>query len=309
VRRLCHRYQRTIGRPAEVGGVGFLTGAAIRLRFVPAPPDSGVVFVRTDLRPRAIIPAHINAVTGTARRTTLGHPPAQVGLVEHVLAALAGLRIDNCVIEVDAPEPPGLDGSAHAFAAALLQAGIVPQGAPRSVYGPDRPVVLHAGNASLALHPVTPGTQEPSLSLTYFLDYGPQSPIGRQVHTQRLTPTGFLSEVAVCRTFLLESEALELRRQGLGARTTPADLLVFGPHGPISNRLRYANEPARHKVLDLIGDLSLLGIDLCGHVLACRSGHPLNIELARTLHLLRSSREGRAGPGGHAVNGAGRQAA
>ena len=98
-----------------------------------------------------------------------------------------------------------------------------------------------------------------------------------------LFASGFAQELAACRTFILESEAAELRRQGLGARTTAADLLVFGPRGPIDNRLRYENEPARHKVLDLIGDLSLLGADLCGHVIACRSGHELNVELVRLL--------------------------
>src|SRR5581483_9196711 len=96
----------------------------------------------------------------------------------------------------------------------------------------------------------------------------------------------FAQELAHCRTFLLESEALELQRMGLGSRTTPADLVIFGPHGPIENTLRFANEPARHKVLDMIGDLALLGCDLCGHVVACRSGHPLNVELARRLRQL-----------------------
>jgi UDP-3-O-acyl N-acetylglucosamine deacetylase len=279
VRRHAYRYQRTICRTAEVWGVGLLTGATVRLRFRPAPPDSGVVFVRTDLRPAVHVPAHVNLVTGTRRRTTLGNPPAQVSLVEHVLAALAGLRIDNCLVELNAPEPPGLDGSSRQFVTALLEAGIQRQGSRRPVYGVDRSVILAAGGATLALHPTASG-----LCLTYFLDYGPGAPLARQVHTQEVTPGSFAQELAACRTFILESEAAELRRQGLGARTTVADLLVFGPHGPIANRLRWANEPARHKVLDLIGDLSLFGADLCGHVVAYRSGHPLNVELVRTLH-------------------------
>ena len=104
-----------------------------------------------------------------------------------------------------------------------------------------------------------------------------------------VTPEWFADEVASCRTFILESEAAELRRQGLGARTTAADLLVFGRHGPVDNRLRYGNEPARHKVLDLVGDLALFGHDLRGHIVAYRSGHPLNVELVRVLsHKLRS---------------------
>jgi UDP-3-O-acyl N-acetylglucosamine deacetylase len=293
VRRHSYRYQRTIVRPAEVAGVGFLTGATVRLRFLPAAPSSGIVFVRTDLRSRPQVPAHVAHVTGTQRRTTLGQPPAQVGLVEHVLAALAGLRIDNCLVELNAPEPPGLDGSSQQFVSALLEAGIRRQGVPRPVWAVDAPVRLAAGGATLALHPTFEGDAEEldslarpvqGLCLTYFLDYGLTSPIGRQVHTEWITPTTFAQELAHCRTFILESEAAELRRQGLGVRTTTADLLVFGPHGPIDNHLRHANEPARHKVLDLVGDLSLLGADLCGHVVAFRSGHPLNVELVRLLH-------------------------
>jgi UDP-3-O-acyl-N-acetylglucosamine deacetylase len=266
----------------------------VRLCFVPAPPSSGVVFVRTDLRPRIHLPAHIDMVTGTQRRTTLGHPPAQVGLVEHVLAALAGLRIDNCQIELNAPEPPGLDGSARAFVQALRAAGICRQGARRAVVGVEETVVLTARGATLALHPPLPNlfsqprepgiAPEHELHLSYFLDYGLNSPIARQVHTQALTPSSFAQELASCRTFILEEEAAELRRQGLGSRTTAADLVVFGRHGPVDNKLRFANEPARHKVLDLVGDLSLLGVDLCGHVVAYRSGHPLNVELVRRLH-------------------------
>ncbi len=280
MRRQNYRSQRTIARPAEVRGAGLLTGANVRLRFNPAPPSSGVVFVRTDLRPRTPIVAHVSNVTGTQRRTTLGHAPAQVALVEHVLAALAGMHIDNCVIELNAPEPPGLDGSARQFVEALGAAGSVLQAARRDVWCPEAPIKLQANGATLSLYP----TEQPGFTISYFLDYGPTAPIVRQVHTQAITPGGFAQELAMCRTFILETEVEELRRQGVGARTTAADLLIFGPRGPIANKVRFANEPARHKVLDLIGDLSLLGADLCGHVVAYRSGHPLNVELVRTLH-------------------------
>jgi UDP-3-O-acyl N-acetylglucosamine deacetylase len=294
VKRFYYRHQRTIKRPAEVWGVGYLTGATVRLRFVPAPPSTGIVFVRTDLRPPLLLPAHVECVTGTQRRTTLGYSSGQVGLVEHVLAALAGLRIDNCHIELNAPEPPGLDGSARDFTAALLDAGICLQAARRPVYGVKESVVLKARGVTLALHPPLPQPMtatvleltepNPPLYLSYFLDYGLSSPIVRQIHTQALSPASFVQDLAACRTFILEEEAAELRRMGLGTRTSVSDLLVFGPRGPIDNTLRFANEPARHKVLDLVGDLSLLGADLCGHVVAYRSGHPLNVELVRHLY-------------------------
>jgi UDP-3-O-acyl N-acetylglucosamine deacetylase len=279
VRRHSYRYQRTLARQAEVTGVGLLTGATVRLRFRPAPPSTGVVFVRTDLRPARQIPARVQQVTATQRRTTLGQAPAQVALVEHVLAALAGLRIDNCWVELNAPEPPGVDGSARPFVDALQEGGIVLQPARRTIWCIDSPVSVARDSATLTLHP-GPCDQ---LTITYLLDYGPHSPIGRQAHTERITPQNFANELAGCRTFILESEVLELRRQGLGMRTTTADLLVFGARGPVDNSLRYANEPARHKILDLVGDLSLLNHDVRGHLVAYRSGHQLNIELVQAL--------------------------
>lgn len=279
MRRLHYRHQRTLARPAEVEGVGFLTGAAVRLRFVPAPPSTGVVFVRTDLGPHVQVPARLELVTGTQRRTTLGSPPVHVTLVEHVLAALAGLHIDNCFVEVNAPEPPGLDGSARGFVDALRRAGSCLQPARRPISCVEASVVVRQRGATLALHP----DDRPGLRVSYLLDYGPRAPIGWQMHTEEITPANFANNLAGCRTFLLEEEAVEFRRQGLGRGTRITDLLVFGPRGPLENALRFANEPARHKVLDLVGDLSLLGTDLWGHVVAYRSGHPLNIELGRAL--------------------------
>lgn len=279
MRRLGYRYQRTIAQPAEVRGVGFLTGAAVTLQFRPAPADTGIVFRRVDQRPPGEVPARVSQVTGTHRRTTLGRAPVQVTLVEHVLAALAGLRIDNCLIELDSPEPPGLDGSARAFVEALLEAGTVLQPARRAVWTATAPVIVSAQGATLALHP---GPTD-ALKLTYFLNYGAGSPINRQNHTQILTPERFAVELAGCRTFLLEAEAVEFRRQGMGRSITTSDLLVLGPTGPIGNRYRYADELARHKVLDIVGDLALFGHDVRGHLVAYRSGHPLNVELVRTL--------------------------
>jgi UDP-3-O-acyl N-acetylglucosamine deacetylase len=257
-----------------------LSGRPIRLCFRPAAPSTGVVFVRRDLAGSPRIAAHVSRVSGTARRTTLGHDRIQVTLVEHVLASLAGLRIDNCILELDGPEPPGLDGSAAAFVVALQRAGVQEQPALRSIWQVDQPVTVTSQGATLTLHPPT----GPGLQLSYFLDYGSPSPIARQVHTLDLLPSSFVREVASCRTFVLQAEADQLRAAGVGTHLTERDLLVFGPHGPRGNRLRFANEPARHKVLDMVGDLSLLGVDLCGHVVAYRSGHPLNVELCQVLH-------------------------
>jgi UDP-3-O-acyl-N-acetylglucosamine deacetylase len=182
-------------------------------------------------------------------------------------------------VEVNASEPPGLDGSARGFVEALQPAGVRLQPARRAVWCVEQSIILAQNGATLALHPL----DRPELKASYILDYGPLSPLGRQTHTEMITPQSFVNEIADCRTFLLEEEAVELQRQGLGARTKVSDLLVFGKDGVIGNRLRHANEPARHKILDLIGDLSLLGQDVCGHLVAYRSGHPLNVELVRAL--------------------------
>lgn len=288
VKRIAYRYQRTLARATEIEGVGFLTGATIHLRFLPAPASTGVVFRRTDLKPAAVVPAHVDHVAGTKRRTILGAGPAQIGLVEHVLAALAGMRIDNCVVELDAPEPPGLDGSALGFVKVLTEAGIVLQHSPREVYGVCEPILVRQEGATLALYP--PEADE--LKISYTLQYAAGTPIGRQARTEFITPTTFVAEIAKARTYIFESEAAELRRQGLGARTTPADLLVFGPDGPIDNHLRYGDEPARHKILDVIGDLALFGHDLRGHIVAYRSGHSLNVELVRQLEARRRAAGG-----------------
>lgn len=277
MRVIGHRDQRTLAGPAAVSGVGFVTGARVRARLLPAAADTGVVFVRTDLPGSPPIPARADQVTDTRRRTTLGPAGRGVTLVEHLLAALAGLRVDNCVVELDGPEPPGLDGSAAEFVEAIQSAGAVLQTARRPLYAAAEPVVVSAGGATIALHP----PEGRGLRLTYLLDYGPFAEIPRQSHTIDLRPETFVGEVAECRTFLTEPEAKALRAEGVGVHLTAADLLVYGPRGPIDNRTRFADEPARHKVLDMVGDLALCGFDLAGHVVAYRSGHALNVELAR----------------------------
>lgn len=279
MRVIGYRHQRTLAAPAVVDGVGFVTGARVRVRFAPAAAGTGLLFRRVDLPGQPAVQARAAGVSGTQRRTTLGPQAAAITLVEHALAALAGLRIDNCVIEVDGPEPPGLDGSAAGFVGALAAAGAATQYTRRPIYGVSKPVVVRGPGATLGIHPAT----DTQLRVSYRLDYGVGAPIPPQTHTLAVTPDSFGTEIASCRTFLTEPEAHALRAQGVGRHLTGADLLVFGRRGPIDNVLRFADEPARHKILDLIGDLALCGFDLAGHVVAYRSGHSLNVELARTL--------------------------
>ncbi|MBA4065515.1 MAG: UDP-3-O-[3-hydroxymyristoyl] N-acetylglucosamine deacetylase [Isosphaera sp.] len=293
VRLIGHRHQRTLAADAEVEGVGFVTGARVRVRLRPAPPGTGRVFRRAD-RPNApAVPALAGFVTDTRRRTTLGPAGCGVTLVEHLLAALAGLRVDNCRVELDGPEPPGLDGSAAGYVAAVAAAGVVTQPARRPVWAPAAPVVASAGGATVAFHP----SADPGLRVSYLLDYGPTGPVPRQRFTLAPGAGAFAAEVAGCRTFVTAAEADALRAEGVGRHLTPADLLVFGPRGVVGNRLRFADEPARHKVLDLVGDLALCGFDLAGHVVAYRSGHALNVELARKLAALVAQSSPRPVPG------------
>jgi len=246
-----------------------------------------VVFIRTDLPDRPAVAAHIRHVVPRQRRTTLQHGAASVEMVEHVLAALAGLHIDNCTVEIDAPETPGCDGSSQAFVEGLNAAGVAELDRERETLVIDRPVSVREGQSVLT---ALPGDGE-GLTLAYHLDYGRQTSIGTQSYFLDLSPESFRRELAPSRTFLLEAEADALRRAGVGSRTTEADLLIFGPDGVIGNRLRYPDECARHKVLDMVGDLSLLSKDLCGHVVAHRSGHQLNAALVR--RLLRAVERGR----------------
>jgi UDP-3-O-[3-hydroxymyristoyl] N-acetylglucosamine deacetylase len=282
VKFIGHRSQRTLQNTAELAGPGFITGRKVIVRLHPAPADSGILFIRTDVSGQPVLPARVDFVTSTQRRTTLGGGEAAITLVEHLLATLAGLRVDNCVIELDGPEPPGLDGSARRFTEVVNDVGFEVQHARRAIWCVNDTITVNKAGATVTIYPPKPG-EENTLHATYILDYGKDSPIPKQSHTMAVNPSTYANEVAECRTFVTEREALTLLEHGVGKHLTARDLLVFGANGLIDNELRHANEPARHKVLDLIGDLSLCGVDLVGHVIAYRSGHSLNVALAKAL--------------------------
>jgi UDP-3-O-acyl N-acetylglucosamine deacetylase len=273
------RNQRTIHAPAVVEGVGYWSGRDVRVEFHPAAPDAGVVFVRADLGSGARVPARVQNRVETPRRTTLAVGGARVEMIEHVMAALAGLQIDNCEVRVNEAEMPGMDGSALAFVEALDAAGVVEQPAFRPKLVIREVTRLGDGDAWIEIRPAAHG----GLSARYRLDYGGDSAIGRQTLDLLVTPDSFRDELADSRTFILKSEADWLLKQGLGARISPRDLLIFGDEGPIDNPLRYPDECVRHKVLDLIGDLALAGCDVAGRVIAHRTGHRLNAELVKVL--------------------------
>lgn len=273
------RLQRTLAQPATVSGYGYWSGHDVQVEFRPARPDTGVVFVRADLGPEVRIPAHIAHRVETPRRTTLRSKTGSVEMVEHILAALAGLCIDNCEVHVTAPEMPGCDGSSLAFVQALDGAGVVEQAVPRQQLMIHDVTRLGDDDSWIEVRP----NPQPGLWIKYRLDYGRGNAIGRQSLNLQVTPGAFRKELAASRTFLLQAEAEWLKQQGLGQRATPQDLLVFGEDGPIDNELRFPDECVRHKALDLVGDLALAGCDIHGQIIAHRSGHRLNAEIVRVL--------------------------
>ena len=251
----------------------------MQLEFRPAPPDTSIVFVRGDLNPPVRIAATVANRIETPRRTTLAAGGEQVEMVEHVMAALAGLRIDNCEVWVDQAEMPGCDGSSLPFVAALDSAGVVEQDARRPRLIVQSITRVGDDESWVEARPSTDGR----MNVKFRLDYGNTSAIGRQTLEMAVTPESFRKELAACRTFVLQHEAEWLVSRGLGTRATHQNVLVFDQNGPLDNELRFRDECVRHKTLDLVGDLALAGCDLAGHFIAHRSGHRLNAELVRAL--------------------------
>ncbi|MGO8748608.1 MAG: UDP-3-O-acyl-N-acetylglucosamine deacetylase [Thermoguttaceae bacterium] len=273
------RSQQTIAQPATVSGFGYWSGRDVRVEFRPTYPGTGIVFVRDDLEGCPRIAATVANRVEVPRRTSLHSGRANVEMVEHVMAALAGLEIDNCEVWASAAEMPGCDGSSREFVEALTAAGVVSQDAPATLRIVRETTRLGNDEAWIEARPITAGASV----FRYQLDYGRDNPIGRQTFEIAMTPEGFRRQVAPCRTFVLQPEAEWLLAQGMGVRATTKDLLVYGPKGPVDNEERYPNECARHKLLDMLGDLALAQCRLIGRFIAYRSGHRLNAELVRVL--------------------------
>jgi UDP-3-O-[3-hydroxymyristoyl] N-acetylglucosamine deacetylase len=274
------RNQRTLKSVQTVAGFGYWSGKDVEIEFHPAPANHGVVFVRTDLSGHKRIPAVVENRIDIPRRTVLSAGGAAVEMVEHVLAALAGMQVDNCDVRVNAAELPGCDGSSLPFVEAIERAGTEEQSAPKATLRIREVTRVGDDETWVEISPHR-GKQKSGLSIRYKLDYGPNTPIGKQTIELNVTPANFKKELASARTFLLDTEAEWLRGQGLGSRCNNSDLLIFGPEGVIENTLRFEDECVRHKALDLVGDLALAGYDLQGSVFAFRSGHRLNAELVR----------------------------
>jgi len=287
--------QQTIEKPAEIRGRGLFTGQEVSLRFKPAAPDTGVTFVRLDTDSPCRISAHVNNVTKRLRRTALRNGTHAVETVEHCMAALHGLGIDNVEIEMFGGELPGGDGSSQLFVDAITEAGITDQNSERKPLVIEDTIRVSEGNAELIAVP----SDSDALDVLYDLDYGPESDIPRQFLGVRISEETFRNEIATARTFLLEKEALQFKAAGMGQHLTYEDVVVIGKHGVIDNEFRFPDECVRHKILDLIGDIYLAGRPIHGKIIATRSGHALNHELVRRLlaALKRKEKSIRAGSG------------
>lgn len=273
--------RQTVRTAVRIEGVGLFTGSGAGATIEPSD-SGGIVFVRAGRSIPATIghlssePAHPAFAQMPPRNTSVGAEGGVVHTVEHVLAALAGLGITDALVRMDGDELPIGDGSASLFTDPIVDAGVRTIGEttiePVTVREPIR---IESGSASITIEP-----SEHALYV-YCLDYGDGSPIPSGDAVWDGTPGQFAQQIAPARTFCLQAEAEAMHGAGLFEHLTPRDMLVFGPDGPIDNTLRFPDEPARHKLLDLIGDLSLVGRPLRARVIAERSGHALNHEAAR----------------------------
>jgi UDP-3-O-[3-hydroxymyristoyl] N-acetylglucosamine deacetylase/3-hydroxyacyl-[acyl-carrier-protein] dehydratase len=271
--------QRTIKQVAELSGRGLFTGLPVTVRFKPAAAGTGITFIRCDAPEPVRIAARVENLTKRARRSSLRNGTLAIETVEHCLAAVRGLAIDNLEIELDNAELPAADGSSAPYLDALRSAEIEEQDVERTVLNVREPVRVVDGDAELVAWP----GEEGKLDIIYELDYGLNSPVGHQIHRYSLDVDSFATEIAPARTFVTDVEAEHLRAAGLGTHLTYKDILVIGRDGPIENQYRFPNEPVRHKILDLVGDLMLMGCFVCGHIYARKSGHNLNHSLVRKL--------------------------
>ncbi len=274
------KLQKTIKAEGSITGKGLFAGQEAKVVFRPAAANTGVVFVRTDVPEAVRIAAVAPNLAQRSRRTTIKKGSVSIETVEHCLAALTAMEIDNVIVEVEGSELPAPDSSCAEYFKVLKRIGVIEQNQRRGEFVISEPITITAGDACVYALPYT----DDGLNITYDLDYGGHTGIGRQIFSCRLTPENFEKNLAPARTFLLESEAKQFQARGMGTHVGPRDLLVINSDGPIKNSYRFPDECARHKIADLIGDLALVGRQVKGRIVAYKSGHSLNQQLVRKLY-------------------------
>lgn len=271
-----NRFQRTLKNSTHCEGIGLHSGMLVRMTLRPAPADTGIVFVRTDLGGVAISAIAANTAE-TSYATTLSQNNVAVKTVEHILAAFAGLNIDNVYVEIDAEEVPIMDGSARPFVRLIADAGIQTQEARRPVLKVIRPIFVREGNKQLAIWPAE------TTSISYFIDFN--HPMLKEQSLQyQPTEETFLREISDARTFGFMNDVKTLQANGLAKGASMDNAVALGEDSVLNkDGLRYKDEFVRHKILDLIGDLSLIGMPVIGHIVAHKSGHGLNAQMVGKL--------------------------
>lgn len=276
------RQQATLRTTVSIDGVGLHSGHPVRAHFHPAPVDHGLVFLRREHSDQ-LIPAELDSAATFDYATTLKRGDVSIGTVEHVLAAAAGLGLDNCLIEIEGPEVPILDGSALPFVRLFHAAGFERQDALVKPLQLERAVEVEHDGKRVAFEPGGTG-----LSVTYEIDF-PHPFVGQQELTFVVRPEEFASRIAPARTFGFAREVAQLRARGLARGGSLHNAVVLDDTGILSGPLRFRDEFVRHKVLDLIGDLALLGRPVNGRIHARKAGHAVHIEFARALRAAMAS--------------------
>lgn len=281
------RLQNTIKKEINLEGIGLHTGKDIRLKLRPAPRDTGVIFIRTD-KGDTEIKASVSSVSDTTFATTLssnGVNGVKIGTVEHLLSALSGLNVDNVYVELNGPEVPVMDGSAITFVSLILEAGVAQQAKTISCIRIFKPIAIMEGPSQIAIIPYK-GTK-----ITYRLYYTHPA-FGEQKMGIDIYRNSFIDELAPARTFGFLSDVERLRSRGLARGGSLENAIVLGQNEIINkSMLRFDDEFVRHKILDLIGDISLLGVPVYGHIIANKSGHTMHIKLLKKILLSRDSWE------------------
>ncbi len=275
---LSHRKQRTLKKSVSFSGIGIHTGVVVDMRFVPASDGTGILFKRVDLPGKPVIPAHLSHVCDTSRSTTIGSGRVYIHTIEHVMAAIRAMGVDNLCVELSNVEPPVANGSSDVFVEMIEEGGIEEQDDPYLIYKVVEPVYFSDGGISIVALPHN------GYKISYTLNY-PGSPLLKcQFYSSDITEAIFKKEIAPCRTFSLYEEVTALMEAGLikGGSLDNAviikDEAVFSKEG-----LFFSDEMVRHKVLDMIGDIGLVPCDLHAHIIAIRAGHASNFAFAKKL--------------------------
>jgi UDP-3-O-[3-hydroxymyristoyl] N-acetylglucosamine deacetylase len=263
--------QRTLRRPISCVGIGLHSGNKVTLSLKPAAPDHGIRFRRTDMG-NFEVPATVNNLAGIQLATGLSRDQVSVETVEHLLSALVSLGVDNVIVELNSPEVPIMDGSAAPFVYLIQEAGIKKQAKDRKFLKIVRPIALSRGDKRIAIYP------SDHFKVTYSVSY--DHPLLRhQSRTLRITEETFIEDIAPARTFTFLKDVEMLRQNGLALGGSLENAVVLGETG-VLNALRFEDEFVRHKILDAVGDLGLVGYPVIGHLVAHRAGHALHTEFA-----------------------------